>query len=141
MEAIKHIAFIMDGNGRWAKQRKKPRDYGHKAGVKALRNIIEAADKHGLSVVSFFAFSTENWKRPQEEVNKLFSMIKRFADEELNDYSKRNFRTNFMGDLSRLPEDTKKSIEKVTENTKNNTGMIINIALNYGGRSEIRRKV
>lgn len=136
---IKHIAFIMDGNGRWAKERGKSRSFGHREGVKALKKIIEACNDKGIHVVSFFAFSTENWKRPKEERDKLFNLIKKFADNELNKYAKRNFRTNFMGDLTDLPEDVIKSINKVKKFTINNSGMIINIALNYGSRCEIIR--
>lgn len=139
MAELKHIAFIMDGNGRWAAARGKPRNYGHREGVKAMKRAIEAAEKAGLQVVTFFAFSTENWKRPKEERDKLFQMIKQFADKELHKYAERNFRSNFMGDLSELPEDVQESLKKVTETTEKNSGMIINIAVNYGGRVELAR--
>ena len=138
---LKHIAFIMDGNGRWASLRNKTRAYGHRAGTKNLKLVIEECDKIGLEVVTFYAFSTENWKRPKEEIDKLFSYIKKFSDEELNKYSKRNFRTSFIGDLTALPIDVQESLLKVKEGTKNNTGMIINIALNYGSRIEILKAV
>lgn len=141
MSNIKHIAFIMDGNGRWAKSRNKPRNYGHRAGVKTLKTIIDLCEKMNLQAVSFYAFSTENWKRPQDEKDKLFGMIKKFADNELNKYGKRNIRTNFMGDISALPDETRQSIYKVIDFTKNNSGMCINIALNYGSRDEILRAV
>lgn len=141
MNKLKHIAFIMDGNGRWAKSKGKSRNYGHREGVKALKNIIEECNKLGLEVVSFYAFSTENWNRPKDEVNKLLNMIKKFADDELPKYSKKNMRAHFMGDISKLPLDVRESIDKVIESTKNNTGMIINIAINYGARDEIIRAV
>jgi undecaprenyl diphosphate synthase len=139
MAELKHIAFIMDGNGRWAKERGKPRNFGHREGVKAMKRAIEAADQAGLQIVTFFAFSTENWKRPKEERDKLFQMIKQFADKELHKYADRNFRSNFMGDISALPEDVKESLKKVTDATAKNSGMIINIAVNYGGRAELVR--
>lgn len=141
MSRLRHIAFIMDGNGRWAKERGKPRNYGHRSGVKALKTVIEECEKIGLEAVSFYAFSTENWNRPKEERDKLFDMVRRFAETDLKKYSKRNIRTNFMGDLEPLPDDVKKAIYKVQEFTKNNTGMVVNIALNYGSRMEIVRAV
>lgn len=137
MSDIRHIAFIMDGNGRWARLRNKPRNFGHRKGVETLKTVINAAEKLGIEVVSFFAFSTENWKRPKSERDKLFEMIKKFADNELIKYAKRNIRSNFMGDTSALPEDVRVSIDKVRDFTKDNTGMVINIAINYGGRAEI----
>lgn len=137
MSDIRHIAFIMDGNGRWARLRNKPRNFGHRKGVETLKTVIDAAEKLGIEVVSFFAFSTENWKRPKSERDKLFEMIKKFADNELIKYAKRNIRSNFMGDTSALPEDVRVSIDKVRDFTKDNTGMVINIAINYGGRAEI----
>lgn len=137
MSDIRHIAFIMDGNGRWARLRNKPRNFGHRKGVETLKTVIDAAEKLGIEVVSFFAFSTENWKRPKSERDKLFEMIKKFADDELIKYAKRNIRSNFMGDTSALPEDVRVSIDKVRDFTKDNTGMVINIAINYGGRAEI----
>lgn len=137
MSDIRHIAFIMDGNGRWARLRNKPRNFGHRKGVETLKTVIDAAEKLGIEVVSFFAFSTENWKRPKSERDKLFEMIKKFADNELIKYAKRNIRSSFMGDTSALPEDVRVSIDKVRDFTKDNTGMVINIAINYGGRAEI----
>lgn len=131
----------MDGNGRWAKERGKPRDFGHRAGVKALKRVIDIADKSGIPLVSFYAFSTENWKRPKEERDKLFSYIKRFADNEMPKYARKNIRARFMGDLKGLPEDVYNSIIKIIDFTKDNSGMTVNIALNYGGRSEIIQAV
>lgn len=137
----KHIAFIMDGNGRWAKKRLLPRKVGHKEGVKALRRMVDECEKAGVEMVSFYAFSTENWTRPQEEIDALFRMVKEFADKEMDAYVKRNMRIMFMGDLTKLPPDTVAAIKKVLDAAKNNTGMIVNIALNYGGRDEILRAV
>lgn len=136
-----HIAFIMDGNGRWAKKRLLPRKAGHREGVKALMRIVDACDKAGVKMVSFYAFSTENWTRPQEEIDALFKMVGEFADKHLGEYVKRGFRIMFMGDISKLPEDTVSSLKKILTSAKDNTGMIVNIALNYGGRDEILHAV
>ena len=101
-----HIAFIMDGNGRWAKRRLMPRKYGHKMGVEALKRVIAVCEKLGIKEVSFYAFSTENWSRPQDEIDALLAMIKTFADEEMKEYVDKNYRIRFMGELHRLPEET-----------------------------------
>lgn len=132
-----HIAFIMDGNGRWAKKRLMPRSYGHREGVKAMRDVIEICSNYGIKIVSFYAFSTENWSRPKEEVDTLFSMLKSFTEKELPKYAKRNFVVRFMGDISKLPQDVKDAINKNIELCKNNTGTIVNIGINYGGRDEL----
>lgn len=137
----RHIAFIMDGNGRWAKKRLLPRKAGHREGVAALRRMVEECEKAGVEMVSFYAFSTENWTRPQEEIDALFKMVKEFADKHLDEYVKRGLRIMFMGDLSKLPTETVKSLKKILVSAKDNKGMIVNIALNYGGRDEIVRAV
>lgn len=133
----RHIAFIMDGNGRWAKKRLLPRKAGHREGVAALRRMVDECEKAGVEMVSFYAFSTENWTRPQEEIDALFKMVKEFADNHLGEYVKRGLRIMFMGDLTKLPKDTVESLKKIITEAKDNKGMIVNIALNYGGRDEI----
>jgi len=133
----KHIAFIMDGNGRWAKKRALPRKAGHKAGVKALQKVIEACNKKGVQMCSFYAFSTENWKRPQDEIDAIFALVERFVAEELDKYAGVGYRVMFMGDLSVLPDTTQNAIKTIMEKSKGNDGMIVNVALNYGGRQEI----
>ena len=133
----KHIAFIMDGNGRWAKKRALPRKAGHKAGVKALQKVIEACNKKGVQMCSFYAFSTENWKRPQDEIDAIFALVERFVAEELDKYAGVGYRVMFMGDLSVLPDTTQNAINTIMEKSKGNDGMIVNVALNYGGRQEI----
>lgn len=134
-----HIAFIMDGNGRWAKRRLMPRKYGHKMGVEALKRVIAACDKLGVKEVSFYALSTENWSRPKDEIDALLGMIKKFADEEMKDYVDKNYRVRFMGELHRLPEETQKALESIAAAAMNNTGIVVNIGINYGGRDEIAR--
>lgn len=133
----RHIAFIMDGNGRWAKKRLLPRKAGHREGVSALRRMVDECEKAGVEMVSFYAFSTENWTRPQDEIDALFKMVKEFADKHLGEYVKRGLRIMFMGDLTKLPKDTVDSLKKILSEAKDNEGMIVNIALNYGGRDEI----
>jgi len=135
---LKHIAFIMDGNGRWAKRRLLPRKIGHREGVKALERVINACEKRGIKEVSFYAFSTENWSRPQEEIDALFDMVRKFADNELKSYVERNMTVRFMGDVTKLPKDTLDALNKSTSAVRQNgEGMVVNIGLNYGGRDEI----
>ncbi|MEG1394857.1 MAG: polyprenyl diphosphate synthase [Clostridia bacterium] len=137
----KHIAFIMDGNGRWAKAHLLPRKMGHKQGVVALKKIVEECNALGIGMVSFYAFSTENWSRPQAEIDELFSLVTKFADEELDKYSKLGYRVMTMGDISQLPQQTQDSLDKIARESSQNNGMIVNIAINYGGRQEILRAV
>ena len=129
----------MDGNGRWAKRRLMPRKYGHKMGVEALKRVIAACDKLGVKEVSFYALSTENWSRPKDEIDALLGMIKKFADEEMKDYVDKNYRVRFMGELHRLPKETQKALESIAAAAMNNTGIVVNIGINYGGRDEIAR--
>ena len=127
----------MDGNGRWAKKRALPRKAGHKAGVDALKKVIEECQARGVQMCSFYAFSTENWKRPQDEINAIFKLVEDFAANELKKYVDKNYRVMCMGDLSLLPQKTQDSLKEIVDSGKNNTGMIVNIAINYGGRQEI----
>lgn len=136
-----HIAIIMDGNRRWAKSQGKPVGFGHKAGAKTLENIVRYANKIGLKYITTYAFSTENWKRAEDEVSGLMLLLKNY----LSDYSKRadseNIRIKVLGDITKFPEGTQKSIQECIERTKNNTGVTLNIALNYGGRDEIKQAI
>ena len=137
----KHIAIIMDGNRRWAKAKGKPASFGHKEGAKTLEKIVRYANKIGLGYITVYAFSTENWKRTEDEVKSLMLLLQSYLD----DYSKRadteNIRVKILGDISALSEGMQKSIIKCMERTKNNTGVTFNIALNYGGRDEIVKAV
>ncbi len=132
-----HVAVIMDGNGRWAKNRGWPRIAGHKAGMDTLREIISCADEIGIKVMTFFAFSTENWKRPSWEVKYLMKLPEEYLQKELNTLMEKNVVIKAIGDLSRLPRRTLKAVNDALHNTKDNTGLVINFALNYGGRAEI----
>ncbi len=137
----RHIAFIMDGNGRWAKKRLLPRKAGHRQGVKALERVVAACEKRGVEMVTFYAFSTENWARPQDEIDALFAMVAEFADTRLKEYVQRGLRILFIGDLTPLPQKTREACTRIVEAAKGNKGMIVCIALNYGGRDEIVRAV
>ena len=137
----KHIAIIMDGNRRWAKAQGKPASFGHKEGAKTLEKIVRYANKIGLEHITVYAFSTENWKRAEEEVKALMNLLQNYLD----DYSKRadteNIKVKILGDITALSEGMQKSIKKCMERTKDNTGITFNIALNYGGRDEIVKAV
>ncbi len=137
----KHIAIIMDGNRRWAKKQGKPASFGHKEGAKTLEKIIRYANKIGLKHITVYAFSTENWKRTEEEVKALMMLLQTYLDE----YSKRadteNIKVKILGDIAALSEGMQKSINKCMKRTENNTGMTFNIALNYGGRNEIIKAI
>ena len=136
----KHIAIIMDGNRRWARSKGKPVSFGHKEGAKTLENIVRYANKIGLEYITVYAFSTENWKRAEEEVKALMMLLQNYLDE----YSKRadteNIRVKILGDISALSDGMQKSINKCMERTKI-TGVTFNIALNYGGRDEILKAI
>ncbi len=133
----KHIAIIMDGNRRWAKAKGKPSGFGHKEGAKVLEKIVRYANKIGIEHITVYAFSTENWKRAEEEVSTLMALFQSYLD----DYSKRadseNIKVKIIGNRKGLSDKMISSIEKCMERTKNNTGIVFNIALNYGGREEL----
>lgn len=137
----KHIAIIMDGNGRWAKERKLPRTMGHRAGMKTIKTVVTEAGTLGVKYLTLYAFSTENWKRPSEEVNALMDLVVEFIDKELNELHENGIVLNSLGDISKLPEKARKSIEAAKSKTRNNKGLTLNIALNYGGRDEIVKGV
>lgn len=133
----KHIAIIMDGNGRWAKQRGLPRIAGHHAGMKTVKKITIAADRIGVDVLTMYAFSTENWKRPREEVDFLMKLPQEFLSIELDELIEKNVQVRMTGWREELPEHTLRAVEQAVEKTKHNTGLILNFALNYGSRKEM----
>ena len=137
----KHVACIMDGNGRWAKKRGLPRSAGHRQGVEVVKNIVRMSSDLGIKALTLYAFSTENWKRPKSEVSVLMDLLVEYLRNEINELHKNNVKLNILGDASRLPKKVIDEIEVSKEKTKNNTGMILNIALNYGSRAEIIRAV
>ncbi len=136
-EVPNHIAIIMDGNGRWAKKRALPRVAGHHEGMKNVRKITRAANSIGVKVVTLYAFSTENWKRPRKEVEFLMRLPEEFLGSFLPEIMDLNIRIEMIGDMEALPSYTQRAVQKAMEETKENTGMILNFALNYGSRTEI----
>lgn len=132
-----HIAVIMDGNGRWAKKRNLPRIAGHKEGMSTVKKIAIAADELGVKAMTLYAFSTENWKRPTEEVSFLMKLPGDFFSSFMPELQERNMRIRLIGFIDQLPEATRKVVEKAVDDTKENTGMILTFALNYGSRAEI----
>ncbi|MBF0787217.1 MULTISPECIES: isoprenyl transferase [unclassified Streptococcus] len=141
IQVPKHLAIIMDGNGRWAKKRMQPRIMGHKAGMDALQNITKSASKMGVKVLTVYAFSTENWTRPEKEVTFIMNLPVEFYDKYVPDLHANNVKIQMIGEHSRLPEATKKAMENAMQKTKHNTGLILNFALNYGGRDEMTHAV
>lgn len=137
----KHIAIIMDGNRRWAKERGLATQFGHKAGAETLEKIAVYANELGIKYLTVYAFSTENWKRTEEEIGALMLLLENYLDKFLNKESLRNIRIRVLGDIEALSDSLKQSIYKIIDKSKNNTGLTLNIAFNYGGRSEIVRAV
>ena len=137
----RHIAIIMDGNGRWAKKYGKPRVFGHRNGVKAVREITETAADLGIECLTLYAFSTENWNRPRLEVNALMSLLVETLRIEINSLNENNIKLNAIGDLTKLPRKTYDTLMEGIEKTKNNDRMTLNLALNYSGRWEILNAV
>ncbi|WP_068672370.1 isoprenyl transferase [Oceanobacillus sp. Castelsardo] len=133
----KHVAIIMDGNGRWAEKKGLPRVAGHKEGVHVVNKIVRAASNANVEVLTLFAFSTENWKRPKPEVDFLMKLPKEFLHIYLPEIMENNVKINTIGEIDELPKHAKSAFDYAMEKTKNNTGMILNFALNYGGRFEI----
>ncbi len=132
-----HVAVIMDGNGRWAKQKGMARVFGHKNGVKAVRETIEGAREIGVKVLTLYAFSTENWNRPKKEVMMLMGLLVRSLKDELKTLQKNNIRLQTIGQLENLPKKAQRQLLEVISQTQNNTAMILNLALSYGSREEI----
>lgn len=137
----KHIAIIMDGNRRWAKEKRLERKLGHRAGADTLEELTYFANDIGLEYLTVYAFSTENWKRTEEEVGALMLLLKAYVDKFLKKANTNNIRIRILGNIERLDKDLKSSIEKIVEESSKNTGLTLNIAFNYGGRAEIVRAV
>lgn len=136
-----HVAIIMDGNGRWAQNRKLPRPVGHKHGVESVQNIVRTAANLGVKVLTLYAFSTENWKRPALEVQALMGLLKTFLQSELKTITDNNVSLRCLGQKERLPEEVRQVLDNAIEQTVDNDGLILNLALSYGGRNEIVRAV
>jgi undecaprenyl diphosphate synthase len=137
MNDLNHIAFIMDGNGRWGLKKKKSRNYGHFAGVKTVQKIVEASILFKIPIISFYVFSTENWKRPSSEINYLFHLINVYFDKEINNIIKNNIKIVVSGRLKNLPPKINKILKSAINKTKKNDKLIINLAINYGSKAEV----
>ena len=137
MNKLNHVAFIMDGNGRWGQKRNKGRNFGHFNGVKTVKKIVEKSIKLKIPLVTFYVFSTENWKRPRSEINFLFQLIINYFKEELTRVISNGIKVNIIGNLNRLPTKIKTVLKHVSKKTKKNKRIIVNLAINYGSRDEI----
>ena len=135
-----HVGVIMDGNGRWAKKRGLPRKFGHREGAKNFRTITRHAKEIGVQYITFYAFSTENWKRPQDEVDSIMDLFEKYLDE-VNDFVEENIRVRFIGDRTRLSKTLQRKMAKVEEDSKDFDSMTLILAINYGGRDEICHSV
>lgn len=133
----KHVAIIMDGNGRWAKKRRLPRVFGHRAGVESLRDIVKVCCELKIGVLTVYAFSTENWKRPQDEVEALMKLLVEYVNKELDELCANCVRVNPIGRLGELPDDALAALNVARKKSRDNRALVLNIALNYGGRTEI----
>ncbi|AEH45939.1 undecaprenyl diphosphate synthase [Thermodesulfatator indicus DSM 15286] len=134
-----HVAIIMDGNGRWAKARHLPRIMGHREGMKSVRAVVEAARKVGVKVLTLYAFSKENWQRPKEEVSFLMKLLSEYLQKEVDELHEKDVQIRAIGEIELLPRQVLELLDKAIKKTKNNQGLILNLALSYGGRAEIAR--
>ena len=137
MNKINHIAIIMDGNGRWGKKRGKSRKFGHSNGVRVIEKVVKSSIKSKISILTFYTFSTENWKRPKTEINFLFKLIENYFVKEINNLVKNNIRINVIGNTKKLPEKIKQRLKESVNRTKKCKKILVNLALNYGSKDEI----
>ena len=139
MNKLNHVAFIMDGNGRWGKKRNKGRNFGHINGVRTVKKIVKISAELKIPIVTFYVFSTENWKRPETEINFLFKLIISYFKQELKEVISNGIKINIIGNLKKLPLKIRSSLKNATELTKKNKKIIVNLAVNYGSKDEIIR--
>ena len=137
MNKLNHVAFIMDGNGRWGKKRDKGRNFGHLKGVETVKKIVKASIKFKIPIVTFYVFSSENWKRPKKEINFLFKLIKNYFFKEINNIINQGIKINILGEINKLSPDIKSTLKKTVILTKNNKMILVNLAINYGSKIEI----
>ena len=135
----RHVAIIMDGNGRWATKRGLPRSVGHRAGMEALRDLITASSELGIEALTLYAFSTENWKRPRDEVGTLFSLVVEYFNREISELHEKGVRIRVLGDMSRVPQKARAALMRAEDMTHDNSGLKLNLAINYGARAELVR--
>ena len=141
MNNLNHIAFIMDGNGRWGNKKGKGRNFGHINGVETVKKIVKSSIRIKIPYITFFVFSSENWKRPKNEINFLFKIIKKYFSKEIESIVTQKIKINIIGDISKLSSDIKLILKKVTARTKNNKKIFVNLAINYGSKNEILKAV
>ncbi len=137
MNKLNHVAFIMDGNGRWGEKKGKGRNFGHYKGVDVVKKIVKSSLKLNIPILTFYVFSSENWKRPKKEVIYLFQLIKNYFDKEIKNIVKEGIKVNIFGENNKLPSDVKQTLKKTTKLTTKNKKIIVNLALNYGSKKEI----
>ncbi len=137
MNKLNHVAFIMDGNGRWGKKKGKGRNFGHLKGVETVKKIVKSSIKLNIPIITFYVFSSENWKRPKEEVNYLFKLIKNYFSLEIKSIIKQGIRINILGEVKKLSSDLKKTLKQTKNLTKKNKKIFVNLAINYGSKNEI----
>ena len=137
MNKLNHVAFIMDGNGRWGRKKGRGRNYGHLKGVETVKKIVKASIKYKIPVITFYVFSSENWKRPKNERSYLFNLIKNYFLKEINDIVNQGIKINILGELNKFSKDLKQTLKKTTYLTKKNKKIIVNLAINYGSKMEI----
>ena len=137
MNKLQHIAFIMDGNGRWGIKKNKSRNYGHLKGLETVKKVVKNSIKLKIPIITFYVFSSENWKRPRAEIKFLFKLIDQYFSKEINNVVKQGIKLNFLGELNQLPLNVKKSIKRCIQLTKKNKKIIVNLAINYGSKKEI----
>ena len=137
MNNLNHVAFIMDGNGRWGIKKKRGRNYGHSKGVQTVKKIVTGAIKLKIPIVTFYVFSSENWKRPKNEISFLFRLIKQYFSQEISNVLSQGIKINILGDEKKLPLDLKKILRKITKETRKNKKITVNLAINYGSQQEI----
>ena len=141
MNTPNHVAIIMDGNGRWAEQKGMPREFGHQNGVRSVKKIVEEANKYKVKYLTLFAFSVENWGRPSYEVETLMRLLVETLKDEFEDIFKNNIKLNAIGELDTLPDEVRDELDSIMQGTRDNTGMILTLALSYGGKQEIFKAV
>ena len=137
MNKLNHVAFIMDGNGRWGKKRNRGRNFGHLNGVKTVKRVVESSIKLNIPIITFYVFSTENWKRPKTEINFLFSLIINYFKQELKNVISNGIKINIIGQINKLPKKIKTTLQETVKQTKSNKKIIVNLAVNYGSKNEI----
>ncbi len=137
MNKLNHIAFIMDGNGRWGEKRKKGRNFGHLKGVETVKKVVSTSIKQKIPIITFYVFSSENWRRPKTEINFLFKLIKNYFLKEIDNVVKQGIKINIFGDINNLSKDLNNILKKTSHLTKKNKKIIVNLAINYGSKNEI----